>query len=270
MKLSLVRAPVLFVLSLAVLVACSASPDLDLDLDDLDPDVDDEAANEAVATSTDAATGRRCYCAGAHACGHSRSPTFMYSKARTALAAAGVSTSTLTQTYGDAPASVGTHCPEPGTAYSAATDLQSGASPCTRTRALRMQGFAAWFRTAPEFPGNLHIHAVYAGAPGMKASLQRQVDSFLQGRNGLARNGVETHCPITAAEIAAVRRVRAGGGGGGATTGRCVTGGSYCGGDKLVGDANTLYRCNVDGTGTVIQRCVNGCAVNTGRDDSCK
>lgn len=189
----------------------------------------------------------------------------MYPGARAALAAAGVPESALTQTYGDAPASVGTHCPEPGKSYSAATDMQQGSDPCGRTRRLRLQGFAAWFRTAPEFPGNLHIHAVYAGAPGLKASLKRQVDSFLQGRDGLARNKIDNHCPITEAEKAAVRSAL-----GGAPTGSCVVGGSYCGGDKLAGDPDTLYRCNADGTGTVIRKCENGCSVNPGRDDSCR
>ena len=182
--------------------ACSAAPDLDLDLDDDgDAEIDDETRGEAVATTSDA-LGRRCYCAGRFACGHSRSATYMYSKARTALAAAGVSEAALSQTYGDAQASVGTHCPEPGTSYSAATDMAQGSDPCGRVRRLRAQGFAAWFRTAPEFPGNLHIHAVYAGTPNLKASLQRQVASFLQGRNGLASNAIERHCPITEAEKA--------------------------------------------------------------------
>lgn len=248
-------------LTLPLVLACAAVPDLD---GEVDPDVDDQTRDEAVETSTDALNGRTCYCAGKYACGHSSSASYMYSKARVALGAAGVPVSALTQTYGDATASVGTHCPEPGTAYSAATDIQQSADPCGRVRRLRAQGFAAWFRTAPEFPGNLHIHAIYAGAPGMKASLKRQVDSFLQGRNGLASNGIENHCPITEGEKNVVRAARAGG----AST--CVAGGSYCGGDKLTGDASTLYRCNADGKGTILQKCANGCSVNSGRDDACR
>ncbi len=50
----------------------------------------------------------------------------------------------------------------------------------------------------------------------------------------------------------------------------CVQGGLYCGGDKLHGDANTLYRCKADGTGAVEQSCAHGCKVNSGQDDSCK
>ena len=50
----------------------------------------------------------------------------------------------------------------------------------------------------------------------------------------------------------------------------CVTGGSYCGGDKVNGDPDVLYRCGSGSTTTVIERCARGCAVNTGRDDACK
>src|SRR5205085_3130145 len=122
-------------------------------------------------------------------CGHSSSPSHMFSAAHAAMLRAGVGDGLLIQTFGDAPASVGTHCPEPGTTDSAATDIVSGSAPCTRTRALRMQGFAAWYRVPPSF--SRHIHAVYAGAPVLKSSLQSQVASFLQGRNGLASNGVD-------------------------------------------------------------------------------
>lgn len=264
----------LAVLSVSALVfsACAEVDEI-AGVDDDSAEVDEQTRQEAQGSRSDA-LGRTCYCTGAAACGHSSSPSFMYSGAHSAMLAAGVPDSALTQTYGDAPASVGTHCPEPGKSYSAATDLAQSADPCGRTRKLRAQGFAAWFRTAPEFPGNLHIHAVYAGAPGLKSSLQRQVASFLDGRDGLAGNKIDAHCPITEAEKAAVRKAQ--GGGGGATNApaaapaTCVTGGSYCGGDKVKGDANTLYRCNGAAAPTVIQVCANGCSVNAGRDDSCK
>jgi hypothetical protein len=268
------------------LVACTAS--VGGSDDDVDPDVDDETRSNAVATSHDA-LGKACYCTGAAACKSSRSAAYMFPAARKALAAAGVAESQLTQTYGDAAASVGTHCPEPGHTYSGATDMNQGASPCDRVRKLRAQGFAAWYRTAPFAP---HIHAVYAGTTGMKSSLLSQVNSFLQGRNGLAGNAVETNCPISAADKAAVQAARTGTtkppepkpptptpptppappGGNGTPTipGPCMPGGDYCGGDKLVGDANTLYECNPDGlTGTVIQVCANGCSVNAAVNDSC-
>lgn len=245
-------------LSAMMFSACAEVDDL------VDPDVDDQARDEAVASTSDA-LGRRCYCTGAAACGHSKSPSYMYSGAHAAMAAAGVPDGALTQTYGDAPASVGTHCPEPGHTYSAATDLAQSADPCGRTRKLRQQGFAAWFRTAPEFPGNLHIHAIYAGAPGMKASLQRQVASFLDGRDGLLGNKLDAHCPITEAEKNAVRAAQAG-----EPPAGCVVGGAYCGGDKVKGDADTLYRCNAGGAVTPIEICASGCSVNMGRDDTCK
>jgi hypothetical protein len=50
----------------------------------------------------------------------------------------------------------------------------------------------------------------------------------------------------------------------------CVPGGYYCGGDKVIGNKNDLYRCNSGGHGeTFVKACANGCRVNAGRDDSC-
>lgn len=51
----------------------------------------------------------------------------------------------------------------------------------------------------------------------------------------------------------------------------CVAGGSYCGGDKVNGDPDVLYRC-IDGTATsIIRRCFQGCQVNPpGQDDACR
>jgi hypothetical protein len=51
--------------------------------------------------------------------------------------------------------------------------------------------------------------------------------------------------------------------------GGCQIGGFYCGGDKLEGDPNTLYRCAA--TGPVIRgACVASCEVRPGRDDRCR
>jgi len=51
------------------------------------------------------------------------------------------------------------------------------------------------------------------------------------------------------------------------TGGSCVTGGLYCGGDKLDGDPQSLYRC---GSGLVMA-CANGCVVGSaGHDDACR
>jgi hypothetical protein len=52
--------------------------------------------------------------------------------------------------------------------------------------------------------------------------------------------------------------------------GVCSVGGFYCGGDKLDGDPQTLYKCQAGGTGTVSRTCPNGCQVNAGTDDACK
>jgi len=50
----------------------------------------------------------------------------------------------------------------------------------------------------------------------------------------------------------------------------CVPGGSYCGGDKVNGDPDVLYRCGADRVGlSVIRRCENGCRVSAGADDAC-
>lgn len=51
--------------------------------------------------------------------------------------------------------------------------------------------------------------------------------------------------------------------------GDCVVGGSYCGGDKVIGDPKTLYKCNGPGAPTVIEKCATTCQVNPGMDDSC-
>jgi hypothetical protein len=52
--------------------------------------------------------------------------------------------------------------------------------------------------------------------------------------------------------------------------GSCVPGGYYCGGDKVSGNSNTLYRCNSNGTATAVESCSRGCAVRPGRDDACR
>jgi murein DD-endopeptidase MepM/ murein hydrolase activator NlpD len=63
----------------------------------------------------------------------------------------------------------------------------------------------------------------------------------------------------------------AGDGGGGAPTAGndCTPGGLYCGGDKVTGDAKTLYKCTGPGTPLVSEKCALGCTVNPGTDDSC-
>jgi hypothetical protein len=51
--------------------------------------------------------------------------------------------------------------------------------------------------------------------------------------------------------------------------GNCVSGGLYCGMDKVIGDPNTLYKCNGHQTPTVLEVCKAGCTVNSGVNDSC-
>ncbi len=220
----------------------------------------DGTEQEVVQGAEEALGGSGHYCPAPYTGGHSSSPRYMYPGAHGAMLAAGVSDAALIQTFGDAPASVGTHCPEPSVSYSDATDIDPGASPCGRVHALRMQGFAAFYRVPPSF--SHHIHAVYAGAPVMKQSLKGQLNSFYAGRNGLVSNSIETNCRITQEEIDAVRAVASGhtgggGGGGGGSGGGCVVHGTYCGGDKVGGDASTLYRCN-GATASEVQHCANG------------
>lgn len=50
----------------------------------------------------------------------------------------------------------------------------------------------------------------------------------------------------------------------------CVVGGRYCGGDKVNGDPNVLYRCNAGGALSVVTRCARGCQINPNDDDACK
>jgi hypothetical protein len=52
--------------------------------------------------------------------------------------------------------------------------------------------------------------------------------------------------------------------------GTCVDGGSYCGGDKLDGDPQTLYTCS-GGFGVDGVECADGCVVAPeGQDDHCR
>lgn len=52
--------------------------------------------------------------------------------------------------------------------------------------------------------------------------------------------------------------------------GTCVDGGFYCGGDKLDGDPQTLYRCS-GGAATAPTECADGCVVAPpGTDDYCR
>lgn len=47
-------------------------------------------------------------------------------------------------------------------------------------------------------------------------------------------------------------------------SGTCVADGSYCGGDRVVGEADTIYRCAADGGGLLLRKCAGGCARDGG------
>jgi murein DD-endopeptidase MepM/ murein hydrolase activator NlpD len=49
----------------------------------------------------------------------------------------------------------------------------------------------------------------------------------------------------------------------------CSPGGFYCGGDKIGGNPNILYRCRASASPVVVQKCTSGCRVHPGSDDSC-
>ncbi len=54
-----------------------------------------------------------------------------------------------------------------------------------------------------------------------------------------------------------------------ASAGTCKTGSSYCGGDKLDGDPQSLYLCQA-GAGTSPRVCASGCVVHANDDDACR
>ncbi len=51
--------------------------------------------------------------------------------------------------------------------------------------------------------------------------------------------------------------------------GTCIDGSDYCGGDKLDGDPQVLYRCS-GGNGINPRTCIDGCIVRPGADDRCR
>lgn len=205
----------------------------------------------------------------------------LHPRASDALRSIGISASRIMQTIGNAPASAGTHAQDGvvnGHPYCAATDISVSGLSNTQIRNLLAKlakvGFAAWFR----WPGHdgwpasevRHIHAVYANAK-MKSALRSQVRSWLVGRNGLVSNTLYSFFHWTAAEKAVVRhkftQSAEGTTNGGAS---CFVGGLYCGGDKISGDKNTLFRCTGTGAPAVVRHCASGCAVHPGSDDACR
>jgi hypothetical protein len=49
----------------------------------------------------------------------------------------------------------------------------------------------------------------------------------------------------------------------------CVVGSPYCGNDQIVGDKNTLYKCESDYSGSLVTHCDAGCFVHAGANDAC-
>ncbi|CAN5528346.1 hypothetical protein BH11MYX1_BH11MYX1_21250 [soil metagenome] len=120
----------------------------------------------------------------------------IHPRASDAFRAAGVSSSRIMQTIGNAAASAGTHARDGyvnGQPYSAATDISvyglSQTQIANLLEKLGKVGFAAWYRHSgyDGWYGVNHIHAVYANSL-MKSSLRSQVRSWLVGRNGLVSN----------------------------------------------------------------------------------
>ena len=71
----------------------------------------------------------------------------------------------------------------------------AGMSSATRTgvvRALRVVGFAAWYRTPIPGVWGPHIHAVAISDPDLAGAAQAQVGDYYLGRNGLAGHGADT------------------------------------------------------------------------------
>lgn len=62
-----------------------------------------------------------------------------------------------------------------------------------KVRALRLAGFAAWYRRESEGPWPDHIHAVLVGHDRLSSGAQAQVRAYHTGRNGLANNGPDPH-----------------------------------------------------------------------------
>jgi hypothetical protein len=206
----------------------------------------------------------------------------LHPRASDALRSIGVSASRITQTIGSASASAGTHKQDGtvgGHPYTAATDFSvRGLSTAQIKNLLEKMGkvgFAAWYRQPGRdgVPSSWapHIHAVYANAK-MKSALRSQVRSWLNGRNGLASNTTYRFYTWSSTAKTTVRNkfnASAGGTTNGGST--CVVGGTYCGGNKVSGDRNTLYRCTGAGAPAVVRHCAAGCVIMpAGQDDRCR
>lgn len=133
------------------------------------------------------------------------------------LRCAGITSTRIVQTIGNAAASAGTHAQDgvaSGHPYSAATDISvrglSDAQARTLIARLDALGFAAFFRNPGHdgWPSSevRHVHAVFAGAR-MKSSLRSQIGDFLAARNGLASHSTYRFYQAPADVKAEIRRI---------------------------------------------------------------
>lgn len=89
-------------------------------------------------------------------------------------------------------ASAGTH--DGGGVVDISTSGMSAARREAAVQCLRRAGFAAWLRT-PAQGFAYHIHACAIGDREMAGGAKNQVQSYFNGRNGLAGNGSDTNPP---------------------------------------------------------------------------
>lgn len=86
----------------------------------------------------------------------------------------------------------------------------SGAEIDEIVHAMRTVGFAAWYRTHPEWSGDRHIHGIAVDAPDLDPAAAAQVADLRRGRNGLASHGADRHAdmnlPVTTWEAYVSRR----------------------------------------------------------------
>ncbi len=92
--------------------------------------------------------------------------------------------------------------PDYGNAIDIPVEAPTPAKRDAEIHALRMQGFAAWYRSTP---GNEHYHIVWAGSPTENLYNQEQIAAFNQRLDGYAHEATETNQPITDEEAKAVR-----------------------------------------------------------------
>lgn len=98
---------------------------------------------------------------------------------------------------GGVAASAGTH--DRGGAVDVAVNGASKEVMTPLIRALRIAGFAAWYRTVAEGNGtwsSAHIHAIAIGDKELSPGAASQVKSYFAGKNGLSGDGPDTSADI--------------------------------------------------------------------------